>query len=49
MLETESSNVFSKFKYQGVPHFDRRTSKRFKDSNKNPGPGDYFKRMGYED
>ena len=33
----------SKFKNLGVPNFDARTSKRFGNGGKNPGPGSYFK------
>ena len=48
IMENNSSNVFSKFKHLGVPNFDARTSKRFSDANKYPGPGTYFKGAGFE-
>lgn len=37
------NNVYSKFKHLGVPSFKARTSKRFEEGDKNPGPGTYFK------
>lgn len=34
--------MISKFKHLGVPNFKTRTSKRFGEGGKNPGPGTYF-------